>query len=495
MRRLTISCATLAVLAIGHLGWPAHSFGDERAWTDKTGKYKINAEFAGLEEGQVSLRKQDGEVVKVPLDKLSDADRRWVIRNRRLASSKNSRASSASTLVASTTDWPRWRGPEGNGISRESGLLSSWDDQRPTLLWSTRGLGRGYSSVVVFDGKILTMGKQGGDTKLICLSAADGSPIWEVSAGGGDGPNCTPTVDPESNLVYGLSHQGKLVCANIETGEELWRIDFQSDLGGAMMSGWGYSESPLIDGDRLICTPGNDQGVLVALDKRTGDVIWRTPMADGKAGYASPVISNGGGVKQYVTLVGKGLIGVRASDGQLLWHYPRIANSTANVPTPIIQGDFVFGSSGYNDGGSALLRLSAAGRGGVRMEEVYYKRNNEVQNHHGGMVLIGEHIYMGHGHNNGLPMCMHMPTGRVVWGPQRGAGTGSAAIVAADGNLYFRYENAVMALIEATPGKYNLKGSFKIKSNNGKSWAHPVIAGKKLYLRDQDELHCYDIAG
>lgn len=492
MRNLTIMIATSVAWVMFGAGPQRFACGEERVWTDSTGRYKITAEFVSREKGSVKLRREDGQVIEIPLSRLSDADRRWVIRQRR--SEPEAETPEAETLVSLSTQWPRWRGPNNDAVSTETGLLQSWDSGGPPLAWSASGLGRGYSSVAIFDGKIFTMGKKDGTTKLICVSASDGSPVWEIDAGGGGGdPNCTPTVDPDSKLVFGLTHGGNLIAADIESGRRAWSVNFQSDLGGRMMSGWGYSESPLVDGDRLICTPGSDQGVMAALDKRTGSLIWKTAMQGGSAGYASPVLSNAGGVKQYVTLVGKGLIGVRASDGMLLWNYPRIANTTANVPTPIVKGDFVFGSSGYGDGGSALLRISAAGRDNVRMQEVYYKRNNEVQNHHGGMVLIGDHIYMGHGHNNGLPLCLEMMTGRVMWGPQRGPGNGSAAIVAADGNLYFRYENAVMALIEATPTRYNLKGSFRIKSNNGKSWAHPVIADKKLYLRDQDELHCYDI--
>ena len=495
MKVSLIAGRELACIACICFGWLTVSTAEERTWSDSSGRFTVQAEFAGLEDGQVSLKKVGGEVVKVPLKRLSGPDQRWIARNRRKATSPTATASRGETLVSSSNDWPRWRGPRGDGISSESGLLNSWTGDGPPIAWSTRGLGQGFSSVAIHDGKIITMGNQGDETKIICLSVQDGSPIWEVPVSGGSDPNCTPTIDPDTQLAYGLSHSGVLVCANIDSGQQVWKVDFQSDLGGSMMSGWGYSESPLIDGENLICTPGSDQGVMAALNKRTGEVVWRTPMPGGRAGYASPVISSGGGVKQYVTLVGKGLIGVRASDGELLWNYPRIANTTANVPTPIVKGDFVFGSSGYGDGGSALLKLSAAGRGGVQFQEVYYKSNNEVQNHHGGMVLIGEHIYMGHGHNNGFPLCLHMTTGRVVWGPERGPGRESAAIVAADGHLYFRYQNAIMALIEATPAGYRLKGSFKIKSQNGNSWAHPVIAGKKLYLRDQDELHCYDISG
>jgi outer membrane protein assembly factor BamB len=176
----------------------------------------------------------------------------------------------------------------------------------------------------------------------------------------------------------------------------------------------------------------------------------------------------------------------------MLWGYNRIANGTANVPTPIVTGDFVLCSSGYGEGGAALLRLVGS-RGQVDAQEVWYKNSNDLQNHHGGMILVGDHVYMGHGHNNGFPVCFDLESGRDAWRPGRGPGTGSAAVVFADGHLYFRYDNAVMALIEATPASYNLKGSFKIGIKNGQSWPHPVIADGRLYLRDQHEMLCYDI--
>ena len=474
-----------SVLATAASGWLSAA---ERTWRDASGKYSVKAEFVGLEGSQVSLRKADGTVIELTMQQLSSIDRRWVVRNR-----DQTPKSKSDQQVLVSKDWPRWRGPNADGISMETNLLQSWPDAGPPVAWSSRGLGSGYSSLAIHEGKIYTMGKKSGSVMLVCVSQEDGQTIWETSLGPGKDPNCTPTVDPESGLVFGLTIEGKLVCLSCEDGREVWRKDYASDFQGEMMSMWGYSESPLVDGDRLICTPGSNRGVLAALDKKTGRILWTTPMAGGKAGYASPVISFGGGVKQYVTLVGKGLIGVRASDGALMWNYPRIANTTANVPTPIIHGDLVFGSSGYGDGGSALLRLSKAGRNQVKFTEVYYKTNKQVQNHHGGMIKIGDHVYMGHGHNNGFPLCMHLPTGRVMWGPERGPGTGSAAITAADGHLYFRYENAEMALIEATPAGYRLKGTFRIKSRNGKSWAHPVILDGKLYLRDQDELHCYNV--
>jgi outer membrane protein assembly factor BamB len=273
------------------------------------------------------------------------------------------------------------------------------------------------------------------------------------------------------------------------------------DFGGRMMSSWMFAESPLIDGDRLIVTPGGSRAMMVALDKRTGKEIWRSASirmgsagADG-AGYASAVISNGGGVKQYVQLVGRGLIGVRASDGVMLWTYNEVANGTANIPTPIVAGDFVFASTGYTTGAVAL-QLSSAGKdtGRVNATERYFLDAGTLQNHHGGFVLIGGVVYGGNGHNNGFPFALELATGRMLWERARGAGTGSAAVTAADGHLYFRYQDGTMALIAANPKQYQLKSSFSIPAEGRTySWSHPVIADGKLYLREQDSLYVYGI--
>ncbi len=465
-----------------------------RTFTDSTGKHKVEAEFVGFANGEVQLKKSDGTEVNVRISRLSSADQKWVRselkRRRDAVAGEDATGSSSSSNDAGA--WAQWRGPNRDGVSSETGLLETWNGDGPPILWSTRGAGRGYSSVAIAGDKIVTMGKRGGNEELVAFNKENGSLIWNAAVGSGADCNCTPTIDGDK--VFGVGREGDLVCVDLNSGEVKWKKNFSRDFGGRMMSGWGYSESPLVDGDRLLVTPGSDDAIIAALNKETGETIWTTRMpSSGGAGYASIVISNGGGVKQYITLVGRGLIGVDAENGQLLWHYPRIANGTANVPTPIIKGNFVFGSSGYNDGGSALLELRKQGQG-VAFREVYYKSNNELQNHHGGMILIGDYIFMGHGHNKGFPTCVEMMTGRSMWERTRGPGSGSAAIIAADRHLYFRYEDGTMALIEANPKKYNLKGTFRIASVNGKSWPHPVVAGKKLYLRDQDQLHCYDIA-
>ena len=394
-------------------------------------------------------------------------------------------------------EWSRWRGPNGDGISYETGLLTEWPAAGPPLVWRVKGLGGGYSSVAVAGRKIFTLGNKRGRNNMVCLKALDGSILWTTPIGGGGGPNSTPTVDGE--FVYGVSLDGDLACCKVADGALAWAKNYEKDFGGRMMSSWGYSESVLVDGDRLICTPGGDEALLAALDKKTGDVIWKTAASAGSlgrrgedgAGYASIVISNAGGVKQYVTLVGRGVVGVDAATGKLLWSYNGVANGTANIPTPLVAGDYVFCSSGY-DTGSALLKLNRS-RSGVDLQEVYFLAANKMQNHHGGMIEKDGFVYCGTGHNNGFPLCIDSRTGQDAWRAGRGAGSGSAAIAYADGHLYFRYQDGTMALIEANPKAYKLKSSFKIASNNGESWPHPVIAGGKLYLRDQDELLCYDI--
>ena len=248
--------------------------------------------------------------------------------------------------------------------------------------------------------------------------------------------------------------------------------------------------------------------MIVALNKTTGEEVWASAVpefggetaSNGKsmkngAGYSSIVISNGGGVKQYVTIVGRGAIGVRASDGKFLWGYSDIANTTANIPTPIVSGDDVFVSTGYGTG-AALLTLSSDGNGGVKAEEQYFLPPKQLENHHGGMVLLDGHIYCGHKHNNGFPICVDMASGDVVWGgdirPPAKA-SGSAAVLYVDGHLIFRYQSGHVMLIEATTTGFKEKGVFMPEYQEDKSWAHPVVVGGKLYLREQDRLMCYNI--
>jgi outer membrane protein assembly factor BamB len=405
---------------------------------------------------------------------------------------------------AASPEWPQWRGPNRDAVAQEAGLLTQWPEAGPPLAWKTSGLGNGLSSLAISGGRIFTLGDLQGSQQVIAMNLADGKiawtakvgPVWDDQYGG---PRGTPAID--AGRVYALGTEGDLVALEAATGKEVWRKNMAGDFGGKVMSMWKWAESPLVDGDRLIVTPGVPGATLVALDKKTGKEIWRAAVPSigeqGKdgAGYSSVVISNGGGVKQYIQLTGRGLVSVRAQDGKFLWGYNRVANNVANISTPVVKGDHVFASTGYQTG-SALLKLSRAGDG-VQAQEVYFLPSKSLQNHHGGLVLIGDHVYGGHGHNRGYPICVEMPTGKVAWGGEgveaRHGGTGSAAVTAADGHLYFRYQNGRMALIEATPQGYKEKGAFSIPNVNHPSWSHPVVAGGKLYLREQDNLYVYDL--
>lgn len=412
----------------------------------------------------------------------------------------------AATLFAA--DWPSWRGPSRDGISSDTGLLKQWPDSGPPLAWKSSGLGTGFSSLAIAGGRIFTLGDREGAQHLIAASATDGKVLWTGKVGPTfddaqfPGPRSTPTVD--GDRVYALGTDSDLVAFEAATGKEVWRKNLERDFGGAMMSRWQWSESPLVDGDRLIVTPGSYDALVVALDKKTGKEIWRTktspltgPKGKDGAGYSSVVISNGGGVKQYIQLFGRGLASVRASDGKLLWTYNKVANETANIPTPIVRGDYVFASTGYRTG-SALLKLVKEGDG-VAAQEVYFLEGNVLQNHHGGLVLVGDHVYGGHGHNRGYPICVELSSGKIAWGGEGSGvtspGEGSAAVTAADGHLYFRYQNGKMALIEATPSGFKLKGTFMIPEVHRYSWSHPVVHAGKLFLREQDNLFVYDLKG
>jgi outer membrane protein assembly factor BamB len=402
-------------------------------------------------------------------------------------------------LKSHADDWPQWRGPRRDGISTETGLLPQWPEDGPKLLWDSKkvngglGVGRGYSSVAVAKGRIFTLGDRKKDGFVFALDEVTGKQLWatRIAPGQGDGPRCTPTVD--GDRVYALSRQGELVCLGVERGEVRWRKNFKDDFGGRMMSDWDYSESPLIDGDRLICTPGGDEATLVALDKYTGETVWQAAVPKGGgAGYASIVVAEVGGIRQYMTLLGSGLVSVGAKDGKLLWRYAKVANGTANIPTALVRGDLVFCSTGYNRG-AALLRLVPV-NGGVEAKEIYFLKGNVLQNHHGGMVLLGEHVYGGHGHNAGAPFCLGLKTGSFACGPEEQPGDGSAAVVYADGHLYLRYQDGVMALVEATPQAYRLKSQFNLPAHLGTpGWAHPVVANGRLYIRGNDVLLCYDL--
>lgn len=412
-------------------------------------------------------------------------------------------------------DWPQWRGPNRDSICTETGLLKEWPKGGPKLLWDSKkvgggkSVGIGFSSLAITDGRIYTMGDRkadktaGGDDGcfVFCLDADTGKEIWKSKVGptsnkgGFAGPRCIPTID--GDRLYAIHPDGILVCLKIKNGEHLWEKSFAKEFG-VQPQNWGYCESPTIDGDKLLCTPCSKDALMVAMNKITGAILWQTKLPaklniGSGCGYSSIVSTEAGGVKQYLNVTGNalGLVGVDAKTGKFLWNYNKAVRGTANIPTAVVHDDFVFTSTGYG-AGAALLKLASDGKGGVKAEQEYFLPGNTLQNHHGGVIMLGDYIYGGHGHNQGAPFCLEWKTGKFAWGPGEAGNKGSACVLYADGNLYFRYQNGDVVLVEATPKGYVEKGSFKanIGSNN---WPHPVIYHGKLYLRGQDVIQCYDV--
>ncbi len=392
-------------------------------------------------------------------------------------------------------DWPQWQGPERTAVSREKGLLPTWPKDGPALAWKARGIGGGYSTPSVAASRVFGMGYRDNDEIVWALDEASGKELWFARVttanrriGYGEGSRSTPAVDGE--FVYALGTAGDLVCLETAAGKEVWRKNLPKDFGGKMMSGWGYSESPLVDGDRLICTPGGKDATLVALNKKTGETIWRAKVPEGdSAAYASAIAAEFDGRKEYVQYLRNGIVGVSAADGKFLWRYNKVANGTANCSTPLYQDGHVFAASAYGVGGG-LVKLVKDGADGVRAEEVYFTK--KMMNQHGGMVVVDGYLYGANGGNEGgYLVCLELKTGKVMW-DERKAPKGS--IACADGRLYYRTERGTMLLIESSPKGYVERGRFEQpERSRSNAWPHPVLANGKLYLRDQDVLLCYDV--
>jgi outer membrane protein assembly factor BamB len=393
-------------------------------------------------------------------------------------------------------DWPQFRGPNRTDVSQEKNLLPAWPADGPAVAWSAKGYGEGFSSVSIVGEQIFSMGDIGDSSYLLAANRGDGKVTWKTKVGqpGGNykGTRCTPTVN--GGRVYGLGQFGDFVCCEAATGKELWRKSFKQEFGGRH-GAWEFTESPLVDGNVVVVTPGGPEAAMVALNKESGAVVWKGVIPGGDvAGYSSIVITEAGGVRQYVQLMANGLVSFAAKDGKLLWRYgntnERFGGNTANIPTPIVQGDHLFASAGYGRGGG-LLKVSGNGSE-VSVSEVYF--NRDIQNRHGGVVLVGDYIY-GDRDDSGFPWCADWKTGKIRWKKdKRTAGGGSAAVTYADGRLYFQYDNGVVALVDPAADTYTEVSTFKIPNARPPCWSHPVILDGKLYVRNQDELWCYDIA-
>jgi outer membrane protein assembly factor BamB len=417
---------------------------------------------------------------------------RWLLTALAAINLASAVALAADSAPVASGDWPGWRGPERTGVSRETGLLHKWPPGGPKLLWKAKGLGGGYSTPSIAAGRLFVMGSRGDDEYLMVLDVKDGHQLWSTRVGrvgenrgpNYPGPRSTPSVD--GDLLYTLGSDGDLVCAETATGKIVWQKHLEKDFQGNRHL-WAYAESPLIDGDTLVCTPGGATAALVALDKRTGAVRWQTQKEYYNiAGYASAIVAEVGGVKQYIQFLGAGLIGVSAADGKELWFY-RGNLGGQSCATPIFHDGCVFSSASGVEGagGDALLRITVD-RGHVRAEQVYRVRT--ILNHHGGIIRVGDYLY---GTSGSALVCMDFKTGAAKW---RDRCVGKGSLVVADGHLYVRGERGEVALVEAVPEGYKEKGRFRQPDRSGfPAFCHPVVAGGRLYLRDEDVLLCYDV--
>ncbi len=405
--------------------------------------------------------------------------------------------------AANAEDWPNFRGENRDGISSSANLMDKWPSSGPKLLFTAEGAGRGYASPAIADGRAYTLGDKvpgadDEDERMTCFDANTGKliwstktgPAWNNGKGSWQGSRSTPAVD--GDMLYVINPHGRLVAAKASNGDIVWSRDLKDDLGGKKKDSWGYSESPLIDGDNLICTPGGPKATVVALNKATGKTIWTCQReGDPGAGHSCVVISNVGGRKVYVQNTGGGPLGIDAESGQLLWDYD-ISPPTAFIPTPIIDGDYVYTVAGYGTGG-ALLRQVATPKG-VNIEEVYGLQT-ELGNKHGGVIKIGDHLYFGK-EDRSIVICARMDNGEVAW-QERGTGKGSIAIAAADGKIFLRYQSGEVIMAEASPSGFTALGQLKTPTSGDgdkPSWAHPVVANQRLYLREDNTIYVYSLA-
>ncbi len=392
--------------------------------------------------------------------------------------------------VCLAVDWPQWRGPQRDNLCSEEGLLQSWPQRGPVLLWQATGLGQGHSSPVIVKEMLYTTGESNGTSYVHALKLGESKPMWSVPIGkagapgwgGFTGPRSTPTVD--GNRLYVMGQYGELVCVDIEQGTLLWQRHLEPDFGGKMPE-WGYSESVLIDGERLLCTPGGNQGLMVALNKQDGSLLWQTSGCTDTAHYSSIIKAEIEGIPQYIQLTADSVLGV-ALDGTILWRAV-CKGKTAVIPTPVVMGNLVYVTSGYGVG-CHCFKVVRSGEA-FAVEQVYAERS--MANQIGGVVLLDGKIY-GYCDRKGW-LCQDVTTGEVLWSSKD---VGKGTLLYADGCLYLRSEKGGdLALIKATPDGFQQQGHFTQPDlGKGQTWSSLVIANKRLYVRDQDQILCYDIA-
>jgi len=387
--------------------------------------------------------------------------------------------------------WPQWRGPNRDNVSADSGLLKEWPKDGPPLIWQAEGLGQGIASVSIADGRVFTLGYRD-EREYVTTLSETGKQLWMASIGPAvaESPlmrwlgQRTPTIDDQR--LYAVRSDGDLVCLHVKDGRELWRKSYVADFG-AKRHVWGVCDYPLVDGDKLICSPGGNEATIVALDKKSGEVIWKTVLGE-PSSYAAPVVTEGGGRRQYVTFLRNGLVSVAADDGRVLWRYDKLAARHANSATPIVRGDLLLAYNGY-DSGRALLKL-LPDRQGVKLRETYFHRG-WLSPFQDSTLWVGDQIHTFS--RSGVLEGYDATTGERNT-PSARVRLSISSMTFADGHLVLHNSDGVVSLIEPADGDYVEKSRFTLPDHERAMGAtNPVVTGGRLWMRDDNRLFCYDV--
>ena len=398
----------------------------------------------------------------------------------------------ASTSVLPADDWPQWLGPDRDAVSDETGLLDSWPEGGPPVVWR-RPIGQGFSSVSVLGDRLFTLEAEGvtrdglvedqSHEYVVAISAVDGTTIWRTridesfADARGSGPRSTPTLDGDRLFV--LSSPGKLTAVALDDGRLLWQRDLVGELGGELPL-WGYSASPLVAGERVLIAGGGENHAILAFDRSDGRLIWH--VGSSPPSYSSPVIGTLAGVRQVVFLQGDRIVAV-SPEGEELWSHPWEVINRINVATPrLLPGDRVFVSTSY-DVGAVVLQVTRSGDGGLEVRELW--RNREMKNHFNGSVLAEGKLY---GFDNATLECLDPETGEACWA-HRGLGKGS--LLLADGKLIVLSERGRLALVAVDPTEYREISGFQLV--RARTWTPPTLAHGRLYVRTEEELMQLDL--
>ena len=401
---------------------------------------------------------------------------------------------SVAALAGDKITWPCFHGPQRNNLSTDTGLMQAWPQEGPELLWTTSGIGHGYSSVAIVGERIFTAGMIDKQTYVTALDL-NGKQLWQRLNGKSweaserqpwavpyAGSRGTPTVDDDT--VYHLSELGRLTVFDIHTGEERWHKELLETFN-AERPEYGYSESVLIQGDALFCCPGGGGGYMIALEKGTGRTLWASTEIKDAVGNCSPVFASIDGVEQIITMSANRVLSFNPNNGHLLWDYAFGNKRENNVTDVIVNKGLVYASSGYG-GGSVLLRPQRQANGEFIVKLVW--KSDLLDNHHGGVLLLNGYLY-GAGHEARGWFCLDFNTGRKMWQTP-----GKGSLTYADGRLYCINERGTMSIVKATPENWDEVSSFRLpRGGKGLYWAHPVVCGGRLYVRHSDQLFAYNI--